>query len=184
MVLGEQELSRLLIHLKKNTESGGAMISAVDLLKGIAVGTGMKVIEVDGADGTLETNYEGKACAAVTALTEDGYDFVYVHLEAPDEMGHQGSLERKIKAIEYLDDRIISPIFERLSEADEDFKMLILQDHPTPIRVRTHTGNPVPYMIYDSTDLKEGVLTYSEKNAKETGKFFEEGYKLMDYFLS
>ena len=82
----------------------GAMISAVDLLKGIAVGTGMKVIEVDGADGTLETNYEGKACAAVTALTEDGYDFVYVHLEAPDEMGHQGSLERKIKAIEYLDD--------------------------------------------------------------------------------
>lgn len=84
------------------------MISAVDLLKGIAVGTGMKVIEVDGADGTLETNYEGKACAAVTALTEDGYDFVYVHLEAPDEMGHQGSLERKIKAIEYLDDRIIS----------------------------------------------------------------------------
>ena len=162
----------------------GAMISAVDLLKGIAVGTGMKVIEVDGADGTLETNYEGKACAAVTALTEDGYDFVYVHLEAPDEMGHQGSLERKIKAIEYLDDRIISPIFERLSEADEDFKMLILPDHPTPIRVRTHTGNPVPYMIYDSTDLKEGVLTYSEKNAKETGKFFEEGYKLMDYFLS
>lgn len=162
----------------------GAMISAVDLLKGIAVGTGMKVIEVDGADGTLETNYEGKACAAVTALTKDGYDFVYVHLEAPDEMGHQGSLERKIKAIEYLDDRIIAPIFERLSEADEDFKMLILPDHPTPIRVRTHTGNPVPYMIYDSTNLKESILTYSEKNAKETGSFFAEGYKLMDYFLS
>lgn len=162
----------------------GAMISAVDLLKGIAVGTGMKVIEVDGADGTLETNYEGKACAAVTALTKDGYDFVYVHLEAPDEMGHQGSLERKIKAIEYLDDRIIAPIFERLSEADEDFKMLILPDHPTPIRVRTHTGDPVPYMIYDSTNLKESILTYSEKNAKETGRFFAEGYKLMDYFLS
>ncbi len=162
----------------------GAMISAVDLLKGIAVGTGMKVIEVDGADGTLETNYEGKACAAVTALTKDGYDFVYVHLEAPDEMGHQGSLERKIKAIEYLDDRIIAPIFERLSEADEDFKMLIMPDHPTPIRVRTHTGNPVPYMIYDSTNLKESILTYSEKNAKETGRFFAEGYKLMDYFLS
>ena len=162
----------------------GAMISAVDLLKGIAVGTGMKVIEVDGADGALETNYEGKACAAVTALTKDGYDFVYVHLEAPDEMGHQGSLERKIKAIEYLDDRIIAPIFERLSEADEDFKMLIMPDHPTPIRVRTHTGNPVPYMIYDSTNLKESILTYSEKNAKETGRFFAEGYKLMDYFLS
>mgnify|MGYP002529754377 FL=1 len=99
-------------------------------------------------------------------------------------MGHQGSLERKIKAIEYLDDRIIAPIFERLSEADEDFKMLIMPDHPTPIRVRTHTGNPVPYMIYDSTNLKESILTYSEKNAKETGRFFAEGYKLMDYFLS
>ncbi len=162
----------------------GAMISAVDLLKGIAVGTGMDVIEVDGADGTLETNYEGKACAAVTALTEEEYDFVYVHLEAPDEMGHQGSVERKIKAIEYLDDRIIAPVFERLSESGEEFRMLIMPDHPTPISVRTHTADPVPYMIYDSTDLKEGNATYSEKNAKESKRLFSEGYKLMDYFLS
>ena len=93
-------------------------------------------------------------------------------------------MERKIKAIEYLDDRIIAPVFERLSEAGEDFKMLIMPDHPTPIRVRTHTANPVPYMIYDSTDLKEGKTTYSEKNAKETGRLFAEGYKLMGYFLS
>lgn len=162
----------------------GAMISAVDLLKGIAVGTEMKVIEVPGADGTLETNYEGKAQAAVKVLLEDGYDFVYVHVEAPDEMGHQGSLEKKIKAIEYLDGRIIKPVFDALTESGEDFRMLILPDHPTPIEVRTHTAEPIPYMLYDSTDKKESDLKYCEKDAKKSGNMCDEGYKLMNYFLS
>ena len=161
----------------------GAMISAVDLLKGIAVGTDMVNIDVKGADGTLETNYEGKAQACTDALLKDGFDFVYVHLEAPDEMGHQGSIERKIKAIQYLDERIIKPVFETLSSSGEAFRMLVLPDHPTPIRVRTHTANPIPYMLYDSTDIKEGGLDYCEKDAKKTGRYFEEGYRLMKYFL-
>lgn len=161
----------------------GAMISAVDLLKGIAVGTGMTNIIVDGADGTLNTNYEGKADAAVKALLDDGFDFVYIHLEAPDEMGHQGRLDNKITAIEYLDGRVIKPVYEKLTESGEDFRMLVMPDHPTPICVRTHTKDPVPYMIYDSTDIKDNSLKYCEKDAKTSGKVFSEGYKLMDYFL-
>ncbi|MCI8307074.1 MAG: cofactor-independent phosphoglycerate mutase [Lachnospiraceae bacterium] len=161
----------------------GAMISAVDLLKGIAVGTGMTNIIVDGADGTLDTNYEGKACAAVKAVVEDGFDYVYVHVEAPDEMGHQGSLGNKLKAIEYLDSRVIKPIYEKLTESGMDFRMLILPDHPTPIAVRTHTSDPVPYMMYDSTNQLNHDITYNERQAKETGRIFEKGYELMSYFI-
>lgn len=161
----------------------GAMISAVDLLKGIAVGTGMVNIVVPGADGTLNTNYEGKAEAAVKSLLEDGFDFVYIHMEAPDEMGHQGSLDNKITAIEYLDSRVLKTVYEKLSESGEEFRILVMPDHPTPVRVRTHTAEPIPYMIYDST--KEGSYshTYCEKDAAASGNMFAEGYKLMDYFL-
>ncbi len=162
----------------------GAMISAVDLLKGIAVGTGMTNIIVDGADGTLETNYEGKAEAAVKAVSEDGFDYVYVHVEAPDEMGHQGSLENKIKAIEYLDSRVIKPIYDKLTDSGIEFRMLILPDHPTPIAVRTHTSDPVPYMIYDSTKKFSHDINYNERQAEETGRIFENGYELMSYFIS
>lgn len=161
----------------------GAMISAVDLLKGIAVGTGMTNIIVPGADGTLETNYEGKAGAAVKAVTEDGFDYVYVHVEAPDEMGHQGSLNNKLTAIEYLDRRVIKPVYDKLTESGIDFRMLILPDHPTPIAVRTHTSDPVPYMLYDSTNKLCHDIQYNEKQAKETGRMFEKGYELMSYFL-
>lgn len=162
----------------------GAMISAVDLLKGIAVGAKMKVIEVEGADGTLHTNYEGKAQAAVDVLLKEGYDFVYVHVEAPDEMGHQGSVERKIKAIENLDSRVIKVIKDALDEAGEDYRMLVMPDHPTPICVRTHTSNPVPYMLFDSTDMKESTLDYNEKCGKESGLFMANGYEMMNYLLS
>ena len=162
----------------------GAMISAVDLLKGIAVGTEMTNICVEGADGTLETNYEGKASAAVKAVTEDGFDFVYIHVEAPDEMGHQGSLDNKIKAIEYLDNRVIKPVYEELTKQGVEFRMLVLPDHPTPIAVRTHTGEPVPYMLYDSTSNEEHSWNYNEREAKASGKLFEQGYELMSYFLS
>ncbi|MCC8102804.1 MAG: cofactor-independent phosphoglycerate mutase [Clostridiales bacterium] len=164
---------------KKNGKKG-AMISAVDLLKGIAIGAGMQVIQVEGANGGLHTNYEGKAQAAVDALLKDGADFAYVHLEAPDEMGHQGSLERKIQAIENLDQRIIRIVKEQLDASGEPYRMLVMPDHPTPIRIRTHTSDPIPYLLYDSTkSLGEGAL-YCERTAKESGIFRPEGYKLMD----
>lgn len=162
----------------------GAMISAVDLLKGIAIGADMKVIEVEGANGGLDTNYEGKAEAAVDVLLNEGYDMAYVHVEAPDEMGHQGSVERKIKAIENLDSRVIKLIKDALDKAEEDYRMLVMPDHPTPICVRTHTSNPVPYMLFDSTDIKESTLDYNEKCGKESGLFMANGYEMMNYLLS
>ncbi len=161
----------------------GAMISAVDLLKGIAVGAQMNNIEVEGADGTLETNYEGKAEAAVKAVTEDGNDFVYIHVEAPDEMGHQGSIERKVKAIEYLDTRVIGPVYEAMKASGEDFRMLVMPDHPTPICIRTHSSNPVPYMLYDSTKEEKNTWNYNEKEAKESGNYLDDGYTLINELL-
>ena len=168
---------------EEKTGKKGAMISAVDLLKGIAVGAKMKNINVQGATGGLETNYEGKAQAAVEVLLKDDYDFVYIHVEAPDEMGHQGSVERKVKAIENLDDRIIRPITEALDAAGTDYRLLVMPDHPTPIAMRTHTSNPVPYMLYDSTDKKEGTLDYNEACGKESGLFMANGFEMMNYFL-
>ena len=161
----------------------GAMISAVDLLKGIAVGAGMDNIIVEGANGGLDTNYAGKAQAAVKALTEDGYDFVYVHIEAPDEMGHQGSFRDKITAIERIDEQIIGPVRSSFEKSGIDFRMLILPDHPTPVRVRTHTADPVPYLLYDSTKHFDGQDTYSERTGKQTGIFVEKGDRLMDHLL-
>lgn len=161
----------------------GAMISAVDLLKGIAVGAGMDNIIVEGANAGLDTNYEGKAQAAVKALTEDGYDFVYVHVEAPDEMGHQGSAERKIKAIEYLDQRVIRLVREGLEKAGEDYRMLVMPDHPTPVRLRTHTSSPVPYLLYDSTSIQNRQWKYQEDQAMESGNKIAHGWDMMRYLF-
>lgn len=169
---------------EEKTHKKGAMISAVDLLKGIAVGSSMKVITVDGANGGLHTNYEGKAQAAVDVLTKDNYDFVYVHVEAPDEMGHQGSVERKVQAIENLDERIIRPVVEGLKAAGAEFRMVILPDHPTPIELRTHTGDSVPYLLYDSTEEKANSLHYNEKEAATSGHYIPEGHELIDYLMS
>lgn len=172
-----------LCSFEEKTGKKGAMISAVDLLKGIAVGAGMKVIEVPGANGSLHTNYEGKAQAAIDALTKDDYDFVYIHLEAPDEMGHQGSVEKKVQSIEYLDGRVIGAVKKGLEEAGADFRMLIMPDHPTPIWCRTHTSDPVPYMLYDSTkDMGDGLL-YTEKDAEKSGIEEKEGYRLIEKLL-
>lgn len=168
---------------EEKTGKKAVMISAVDLLKGIAVGASMHNIEVEGANGGLNTNYEGKAQAAVDALTKDGYDFAYVHVEAPDEMGHQGSVERKIKAIENLDQRVIKKVVEGLEASGEDFRLLVLPDHPTPIRVRTHTSTPVPYMLYDSTDVKSNTWHYNEKEGKISGNYVAEGHTMIDYFF-
>lgn len=157
----------------------GMMISAVDLLKGIAKGAGMGIAHVEGANGGLHTNYEGKALAAADALLKDGYDFAYIHVEAPDEMGHQGSLKRKIQAIEYLDDRVIRVIKEQMDDSGEPYRMLILPDHPTPICKRTHTGDPVPYLLYDSEKEADGPEFYCEKTAAGSGIFEPHGHLLL-----
>lgn len=151
---------------EEKTGKKGVMISAVDLLKGIAVGAGMDNIIVPGADGTLNTNYEGKANAAIKALTEDGYDFAYIHVEAPDEMGHQGSVERKIKAVENLDGRVIKTVVEGLKKSGEPFRVIVTPDHPTPIRLRTHVAKPVPYLLYDSTEELDRTWNYNEAEAE------------------
>ncbi|MED9966643.1 MAG: cofactor-independent phosphoglycerate mutase [Blautia sp.] len=162
----------------------GVMISAVDLLKGIAVGAEMDRILVEGANGGLHTNYEGKAEAAVEALTKKGYDFAYIHVEAPDEMGHQGSISKKIQAIEYLDSRLIRLVKEGLDAAGENYRMLILPDHPTPIKVRTHVAEPVPYLLYDSTAPQSHSWRYNEKEAAESGNRVEHGWDMMKYLFA
>ena len=169
---------------REKTGKKGIMISAVDLLKGIAVGAGMDVAEVEGANGGLHTNYEGKTQAAVDALTRDGYDFAYIHVEAPDEMGYKGSVERKVQAIEYLDKRVIQYVKDRMDASGEDYRMMVLPDHPTPICVRTHTGNPVPYMLYDSTKLQDNAWNYNEKEAGASGNVMAHGYERMDYLFA
>ena len=167
----------------EKTGMRGIMISAVDLLKGIAVGAGMDVAHVEGANGGLDTNYEGKTQAALDALVREGYDFAYIHVEAPDEMGHQGSVEKKLKAIEYLDQRVIAPLTAGLDASGLDYRLMVLPDHPTPIRLRTHTAESVPYLIYDSTNVQKNDWSYNEAEAILSGNFFPEGPRLMDHFL-
>ena len=170
----------MLSDFTEKTGKIGAMISAVDLLKGIAIGAGMNVIEVEGANGGLHTNYTGKMEAAYKAITEDGNDFVYIHIEAPDEMGHQGSYERKVKAIENIDEMIVGPLVKKLDAAGEAFRMLILPDHPTPVRLRTHTSDSIPYLLYDSSDKKGDGVLYCEENAAKTGHFEAQGHKIIE----
>ena len=167
----------------EKTGKKGMMVSAVDLLKGIAVGAGMGTVEVEGANGGLHTNYAGKVDAAAKALLEEDYDFVYIHVEAPDEMGHQGSMERKVQAIEYLDEKVIGPMVEKLEQAGVDFRMLVLPDHPTPIRVRTHTSENVPYMLYDSTAKQDNPWNYNEAEALKSGNLEPVGHKLIEKLL-
>lgn len=172
-----------LASFEEKTGRKGVMISAVDLLKGIAVGADMDRIIVEGANGGLHTNYEGKADAAIHALLEDGYDFAYVHVEAPDEMGHMGSMTDKITAIENVDGRVVARITEAMDRSGEDYRLMILPDHPTPICVRTHTSEPVPYMIYDSRKAIDGIHTYNEKEAAKSTCIWKDGYRLIDHLL-
>ena len=168
---------------EERTGKRGIMISVVDLLKGIAVGAGMDCASVKGANGGLHTNYRGKAQAAVQALAYDGYDFAYIHIEAPDEMGHQGNAADKIAAIENIDEKVLKTVICGLEEAGEEYRLLLLPDHPTPVAERTHTGEAVPYLLYDNTAEEKGPKTFSEKTAAESGNVWADGYKLMSHFL-
>ena len=161
----------------------GAVVSAVDLIKGIGVCAGLDVIDVIGATGNVHTNFDGKAEAAIRAL-RSGDDFVYVHLEAPDEAGHRHEIENKVKAIELIDEKIVAPIVAALKADGEDFAILIMPDHPTPLAIRTHTSDPVPYIIYRSGNCTIGsVRLFSEKEAAKTGIVTEHGYTLMNKLL-
>ena len=161
----------------------GSMISAVDLLKGIAICAGMNSVDVDGATGYLDTNFDGKCKAAIEEF-KNGADLVYVHVEAPDECGHRGEIENKVKAIEMIDEHILGPVVEFLKDYD-DFAVLVCPDHPTPLSIRTHTSTPVPYLIYDSkNEINSGVKVFCEKEARETGNYIEKGFTMMNYFLT
>ncbi len=161
----------------------GSMISAVDLLKGIAIAAQMESIDVVGATGNLHTNYKGKAEACIDAL-ERGQDFVYVHIEAPDECGHRGEIDNKVKSIELIDEQIVKPIVEALEAKGLDYRILILPDHPTPLVLRTHTSDPVPYVLYDSTENQPSGLSYTEANAALTEIHCRVGHQLLDQLLS
>lgn len=159
-----------------------SVISAVDLIKGIGICAGMKSIDVDGATGNVHTNYDGKAEAAIKAFG-DGADYVYIHVEGPDECGHRAETENKVLSIELIDKKILGPVYEYLKSTGEDFKIMVLPDHPTPVRLRTHTIDPVPFMVYSSLKDEDGVHQFSEDSAAKTGLYIPDGYTLMEKVL-
>ncbi len=157
----------------------GAVISAVDLIKGIGICAGMKSFDVEGATGNVHTNYTGKANAAIEAF-KNGYDYVYIHVEAPDECGHRAELENKVLSVELIDEKILKPVYKYLESTGEDYRIMILPDHPTPIRIRTHSSDPVPFMIYFSDKEMTGVELFCEESASKTGTYIPNGYTLME----
>ncbi len=161
----------------------GSVISAVDLIKGIGIASGMKAVNVEGATGNIKTNFKGKAEAALKELRE-GRDIVYLHIEAPDECGHQGQLREKIRAIELIDSLVLGTLLEGLEKMG-DYRIMVLPDHPTPIVIKTHCDDPVPFFIYDSrkTDVLDPKAVYTEAFTKSTGLVIHEGHTLMDKFL-
>ena len=163
----------------------GCVISAVDLIKGIGFFAGIESLKVEGATGNIHTNFEGKAQAAIEAYN-GGKTFVYLHLEGTDECSHQGSLENKIKCAEYIDQRAVKPIIEYLRSTGERFRVLVIPDHRTPISIRTHSSDPVPYLIYDNQNetLVDESKQFNEKSAYASGNHFEDGFELTNYFFS
>ena len=169
-------------NFKEKNGVTGCVVSAVDLLKGIGICAGMETPEVEGATGYLDTNFEGKAQAGKDAF-KNGTDLVYLHFEAPDECGHRGEPENKVKAVEYIDRRALKPMLEYLEGSGDDFRILIMPDHPTPLETMTHSAEPVPYIIYDSRVKKNGIPSFTEKNAAATGIFVEHGPDIMKKLL-
>ena len=159
-----------------------AVISAVDLLKGIGICADMEIPEVKKATGYLDTDFEGKADAAINAF-KNGCDLVYLHFEAPDECGHRGEAENKVKAIELIEKRAFTSVFDYLENSGGDFRILIMPDHPTPLKIMTHSPDPVPYLIYDSRKTLNGVDCFTEANAEKTGNFVEHGPDIMGKLL-
>ncbi len=172
----------MLSTFKEKYNLSGTMISAVDLLKGIGAGAKMDVLEVEGATGNIDTNFDGKAEATIEAL-KNGTDFVYIHMEAPDECGHHGDTDGKIRSIELIDEKVIKPVLNYLKSTGEDYRILITPDHPTPIALKTHVRDAIPFVIYDSRRDTELNLDYTEENAKSTGLYIDPGYKLIEKFL-
>ena len=177
-----------LTSFKERFGLSGTVISAVDLIKGIGLCAGMKVPDIEGATGNVHTNYEGKAQAAIDAF-KNGDDFVYIHVEAPDECGHRAEIENKVKSIEYLDARVIKPVFDYLESTGEPFKIFFLPDHPTPLEKRTHSLDAVPFVMYThGKDMQSGALGYDEffghgEDGKVKSTFYSKGYVMMDKFI-
>lgn len=170
-------------NFKERYGLSASVISAVDLLKGIAICADMKSIDVEGATGNWDTNFDGKAQAAFDTLTRDGADYVYIHMEAPDECGHQGNAEKKKLSVELIDEKVAGFLKRELDNHNIEYKMLIMPDHPTPVSIKTHTAEPVPFVIYSSCEKGGSGCSYTEKNAEKTGVYFESGVELMKHFL-
>lgn len=160
----------------------GAVISAVDLIKGIGICAGMTSIDVEGATGTVHTNYKGKAEAAIQAF-DTGYDLVFVHVEGPDECGHRAEIENKVSAIEQIDQYILKPILEHLKESSEPFKIFVLPDHPTPIELRTHSMEPVPFFVFSSEKAVCGIDSFTEDEAQRTKLYYPDGSQLLNFII-
>ncbi len=171
-----------IVPLTQRYELSGGMISAVDLLNGLGVNAGLKPLHVEGATGYIDTNYEGKAKMALDALKF--MDFVFLHLEAPDEMGHEGNAEGKIKAIEFFDEKIVGPIVNNIGKLG-DYRILVLSDHPTPLDLKTHVGDPSPFAVLSSVkdENRSSGYCFTESAARESGLLVSPGYLLMDKFI-
>ena len=169
-------------NFKEKNGVSGCVVSAVDLLKGIGICAGMETPEVEGATGYIDTNFEGKTQAGIDAF-ERGTDLVYLHFEAPDECGHRGEAQNKVKAIEMIDSRVLTKMLDYLNGCGDDYRILIMPDHPTPLETMTHSSAPVPFLIYDSRKKENGVSSFTEKNTAETGEFVEHGPDIMSMLL-
>lgn len=169
-------------NFKEKNGVSGCVVSAVDLLKGIGICAGMETPEVEGATGYIDTNFEGKTQAGIDAFRR-GTNLVYLHFEAPDECGHRGEAQNKVKAIEMIDSRVLTKMLDYLNGCGDDYRILIMPDHPTPLETMTHSAEPVPFLIYDSRKKENGVSSFTEKNAAETGEFVEHGPDIMSMLL-
>lgn len=169
-------------NFKEKNGVSGCVVSAVDLLKGIGICAGMETPEVEGATGYIDTNFEGKTQAGIDAFKR-GTNLAYLHFEAPDECGHRGEAQNKVKAIEMIDSRVLTKMLDYLNGCGDDYRILIMPDHPTPLETMTHSSAPVPFLIYDSRKKENGVSSFTEKNAAETGEFVEHGPDIMSMLL-